>query len=621
MRKCSVLALAVLVLCLSWLPALAAEEAPLVFGILEIRGLDSLAASAFELSKAVGSPTPKEMVSMMLYGMLGSMPGMGIAPDGTVRAIAFENGTDHGGLALLLPVENNGTDYLTNLGQAGWENQAQTADGIEHFIPPEGSGLAWDEVYFLKRGATLLAAHTAAEVRKADAAMSALPPVLPVEGDVAVQIRPATLVEAFAPQIAEQMDQAFKAPGLPPEAAAMGELYLNTYLSAAKQLDEVVLGLGVASGNVNIHSRVAPVAGTTLARWMASLQTPAAAAGVVALPEALAVETINVGNLDLLAPAYFRFVEQIMKAMPASTPSPEAFARYMENEKACYAQLAGDFGIALLPPATNAPLRLAEYVALKDPSVLRSRMPEMIQSANDILKAAFAAESNVTFSIDLALGAPRDHRGIAVDKVAYTLVIPEDSAFQWPDFLPTKFDIEIAWLPDGMLASIGDPTVTDSLVDRALDGTAARLTDRPAWKTAFPDPDDNLVDAAHFALFDTLRAYLALGDAITGGSNAAMVPDGPGNLEGVSYTMDGLMNRLRFSLADVAAIGLKIADVKAKAMANMQQQMDMSGEMQIEDDDTGSASDDVSTVDEDLDDTGADVPADETPAAENPDKE
>jgi hypothetical protein len=36
-----------------------------------------------------------------------------------------------------------------------------------------------------------------------------------VEGDVAVQIRPAALADAFGPQIAEQMDKAFKDPSCP----------------------------------------------------------------------------------------------------------------------------------------------------------------------------------------------------------------------------------------------------------------------------------------------------------------------------------------------------------------------------------------------------------------------
>ena len=93
MKKWTGLILSVLILGAARLSA-QATDAPRVLALLEIRGLDSLAAAAFELSQAAGSPTPKEMVSMVLYGALGTMPGMGIPAEGTVRAVAFENGSD-----------------------------------------------------------------------------------------------------------------------------------------------------------------------------------------------------------------------------------------------------------------------------------------------------------------------------------------------------------------------------------------------------------------------------------------------------------------------------------------------------------------------------------------------
>ncbi len=273
MKKTTAILFPLLLLCVSLLPALAADS-PAVLGILEIRGLDSLSASAFELSKAGGQPMPKEMVSMVLYGMLGTMPGLGIPPNGTLRALWLDNGTEAGTTALLLPVENQGADYLSSLGQANWKNEAETADGIEHFTPPEGSGVAWNEVYFLKRGSTLVAGRNAEDVRMADAAMPSLPPILPVEGDVALQLRPAAMMDAFRPQIQEQMDKAFQSPGAPAEAAAMGALYMRGYVALANQLDHFALGLGVADGNLNIHTRVAPVDGTTLAKWFSSVRTP-----------------------------------------------------------------------------------------------------------------------------------------------------------------------------------------------------------------------------------------------------------------------------------------------------------------------------------------------------------
>ena len=557
MKKWNVLILSALVMCATWRPVSAAE-APLVLGMLEIRGLDTLAASAFELSKAAGSPMPKEMISMGLYSALGTMPGLGISPEGTVRVVAFDNGTDKGGWAILLPVENAGADYLSGLGQNGWKNESETADGLLHYVAPDDSGAAWKDWYFLKRGATLVAAQTADDARKADAATPFLPPILQVEGDMAIQIRLAALAETFAPQIAEQMDKAFKSPGLPANSAAMGDLYAKTYLAAARQVDEFVLGLGVADGHLNVHTRIAPADGTALARWLKTVQPPSASAAIVALPEALAVETMNLGDPGVLAPAYFRFFEKLMDIMPTGLDAA-VLARYLENEKTCYAQLAGDFGIALLPPTKEAPLRLAEYVALKDPSAIRAILPEMVRTATDMMAGALAEESQpMPFHFAIDLGEPREYREIAIDRLTYSFDFSGPMAGIWPAAIPTKFSAEVAWLPGGALACLGDAALTDALVDRALDGGAAPLTSRPAWQTLFPEPEANLVDVAHVALFDALRSYLALGDSIRGGTQAEQIPASSGNLESASYVFGGIMTRIRFSLADIAAVGEKV---------------------------------------------------------------
>jgi len=605
-KKWSVLILSVFVLCAAAWPVSAAE-APAPLGMLEIRGLDNLAGAAFELSKAAGQPMPKEMMSMMLYGALGTMPGMGIQPEGTLRVLWFAQEGGPGVAALLLPVENNGETLLSNLDQAGWKNESETADGLVRYIAPDGAGLAWNEVYFLKRGSTLVAGAAAADVRQAVAAMPTLPAILPVEGNVALQIHPAALAEAFRPQIEEQMDQAFQDPNLPAEAAAMGNLYLGAYLSAAKQLDACTLGLGVANGHLNFHSRVAPVAGSTLAAWLATVRAPSAASAVAALPGALFAETLNLGDLNVLGPAYFQFMDEMMKAMPAEPLGAEFMKTYMDNAKACWAQMNGDFGFALMPPTPENPLRLVEYIGLKDATILRNLTKQMVQSANEMLAAMSAkADQPMPFKLSLVSGEPREYREIPVDKLTYTLDMGGEVAAAWPKGIPTKFEIELAWVPGGVLASVGDSALTDTLVDRALDGGATPLSDLPAWKAAYPAPDKNLVDVTHFALFDILRSYVGLFDSQTGGSNAEMVPAGSGNLESTSYLVaGGLMSRLRFSLADIGAIGAKVKEAQEKAMAEMMKNMEMqesfdSGPSEGMEDEDWEMEDDES-ADEDLD--------------------
>lgn len=612
MKKWNVLLLSALALCVSLLPALAAD-APAVLGILEIRGLDSMATSAFELSKVAGSPQPREMITLGMHKLLGTMPGMGIQPNGTVRALWFDNGTDKGGEALLLPVENEGATYLNGLGEAGWKNEAETADDIQHYVAPAGtSGTIWKEIYFLKRGSTLVAGPSADDVRKADAAMPTLPPILPVEGDVGLQIRPAALIAAFGPQIAEQMDQAFQTkPGTPPEAAAMGKLYGKGYLAVAKQLEGFTLGLGVADGNLNIHSRLAPVAGTTLARWLASVKSPAAEASVVNLPGALLAETAHLGDLSLLAPAYFRYLEELMKAMPQELGT-EALKTYMDNAKTCWTQMGGDIGVALMPPTQGHPLRLAEYLSLKDAAGLRTLIGNMIQSANDLLKTMSAEYGKaMPFSLALTQGEPREYREIPVDTLAYALELGEPIASLWPQGLPTQLDLEMAWVPGGLIVSSGGNEMTEALVDRALDHTATPVSALPSWQAFFPMPETDLVDLAHVALFDTIRSYAGLVDSFTGGSNVDAIPAGAGNLDSASYlAMGGLMTRIRFSLADIAAIGQKAKEAREKARAAYQQEMQSQMEMMDAEDGTSAPMDDVEfeewTADEpDLDEAPA----------------
>ena len=567
MKRILGLLLALLILGLFPMSAPAADEAPAVLALLEIRGLDSLAKTGSELSQAFGNPTPQEAISLLLHNALGTMPGLGIPPDSTVRAIAFHSDSVRGGWAVLLPVADDGAAYLGSLAQNGWRSEAETADEILHFVAPAGGPIPLKDVYFLKREATLVAAGSARDVRRADAARLDLPPILPAEGDVVLQIRPAALAETYGPQIAEKMGAGFRNPQMPADAAAMGALYAQAYLAAARQIEECVLGFGVANGNLNLHARVAPVPGTAFARWVATVQPPAAAANVVALPDALAVEVLNLGDLQELLPDYFRFSEKMLALLPAGQ-DPAAFREYLENEKTSYAQLAGDFGFALLPPTAEFPLRFVQYAALKDAAVVRGLLPDMVRGANEMMTAVMAdTNAAMPFAIDLSLGEPREYREIAIDRLTYAFRIDGPMAALWPAAIPTKFAVELAWVPGGLLASVGDAALTETLVDRVLDGGTAPLTANPAWQALYPEPEPRLVDAAHVALFDVLRAYLAYADAATGGNRAQQVPDVSGNLATCSYVFDGLMTRIRFSLADIAAASEKIKALKAQARA------------------------------------------------------
>jgi len=587
MNKWTTLLLTLVVLCVSWMPALAAD-APTVLGIVEIRGLDSLSASAAELGQAAGQPLPKEMISMMLYGMLGTMPSMGIQPEGTLRAVLFKDEGPEPAMAILLPVEDEGKNYLSGLGAAGWENEAETAEGIQHFIAPTDSQLAWKEIYFLTRDNTLIAGPTAKSVRMTDAVLPSLPPILPVEGDLAIQIRPSIALQAYETELQASLDQTFKNPNTPAEAAAMGQLYVKAYLALAKQIDEVVFGLGVADGNLNIHQRMTPVANTTLAQWMGSIGIPSAATSVVNLPDALLAEVANVGDMNIIMSAYFRYMEEIMtllyKQVDDDGTMEEFMGTYMENAKKYWTQMDGDFGLSLLPPTKEYPLRLVEYVGLKDSSGLRDLTRQIVEDANKMMQATLAADQAPPMGIEIALGEPREYRDVPIDTLTYQLKPGAQIESMWPESVPTKLTADLAWIPNGLLLSIGDTAQTEGLLDRVLDGTSAPITQRASWKAFYPTPERNLLDVSHVAIFDTIRSYMKLVASYSDDAAGAadMIPSSPGNIETASYmAIGGMMTRLRFSLADIAAIAEKAQEIQqaqktaqAAFMEEMQMEMD-----------------------------------------------
>ncbi len=561
MKKWNLLLLSAWIVC-AGLPAAEAGE---VLGVLEVRGIENLAGAVFDLSQATGQPVPKEIVVMGLNSALGSPAGVGLEPNGTLRALWMSGDSPQGSLALQLPVLEDGTEYLSALGQAGWTTEGETGDEILHFKAPAGQSSPWSDVYVLKGERSLLAAPTAEQARQAAAALADLAPILPAEGVVVLQLRPAALIAAYEPLIQGQMNQMFQmAPGQTEEAAAVGRLYVRGYLAVGKQIEEFVLGLGVADGNLNLHTRLAPVAGRTLAKWLASLETPSAAASVVNLPGALFVETAHLGNVQLLAEPYFSYVEELLKIIPQEIPA-ESFATYMNGVRTYWAQMAGDFGIALLPPTRQNPLRLAEYVALKDPSALRSLTVQMISVANEMMTSMTSLDPNQPLKIGLTQSEPREYRDIPIDRVVYRLEPGELLAGLWPAGRTLELTAELAWLDHGVLVGVGGEDITDLLVDRALDGTTAPVSSLPAWQTFYPTPEPGLIDLSHVALFDSLRQYIALLDSVTGDESANEIPPGPGSLSSLSYlAMDGVMTRVRFSLADIAAIAQKVEEARQK---------------------------------------------------------
>ena len=545
-----------------------------MLGALEIRGIDNLASAVFDFSKAIGQPVPKEMVSLGLYGALGSMPGMGIEANGTLRAVWFAGDEEFGSVVVVIPVEGNGDNYLASLGQSGWSSEPGSKDGIVKLNAPDGTFLPWRELYLMRQGSTVVAGKTEEDVVAGAALLGEIPPILPAEGVVAKLIRPAAMVEAFRPQIGEAMDTAFRgAGGGNPEAAEVAQAYVGGYLAVAEQIDGIALGIGVADGNLNLHGRMEPVKGSLIAQWMGTLRSPSSMTAAVNLPGALFVETANLGDVNLLADPYFNFLESMLAAIPAEL-NKEDFQPYFDGVRNAWSQFDGDFGIALLPPTREKPLRLAEYAALKDPSAVRGLIAPLVENANRLIGAAMAMDAESPVELSLAQEESRDYKGIAVDRLRYRIEPGKGVEAFWPAGRSLDIEVELAWMPKGVLAGIGGAEITDMLIDRALDGNNMPVEALDAWKAFYPVPDRNLVDATHIAAFDALRGYLTLFDAISGEKSANSIPEGSGNVSSLSYlAMDGMMTRFKISLGDIAAIAAKMQEIQQKAIQSRQESL------------------------------------------------
>jgi hypothetical protein len=546
-----------------------------VMGVLEIRGMDNVAGAVLELSQAVGEPVPKEIITMGVNGLLGSPAGVGLEPNGTIRALWLDNDTPAGALALQLPVPDDGSAYLSALADSGWSSDSETADGLIHLAAPAGQFSLWPEAYALKGERTLLAAQTAGDVRAAAEAAAGLPAILPVEGVAAVQIHPAALVEAYGDRLAAQMEEAFDA--VPDEAgdtAAMGRLYIKGYLAVARQIQSFAEGIGVGDGHLSLHVDMTPVAGSRLARWVATIESPSPATGVVNLPGAIFSAAAHLGDLSLIQDPYFRYMEQLLGLMSPQM-SADAMTDYVESLKTYWEQSGSDFGLAVLTPTREAPLRMAEYLSVRNPVALRGLNARMVGAANDLIQASMAAAPSQPFTFELVAGEPREYREIPIDRLIYRLTAGPDMAEIWPEGRTLELVLEQAWLPDAVLVGIGDSGITDQLVDRALDGTATPVSDLDAWKAFFPRPEPGLLEMAHASVFDGLREYLGLLDSVTAAEMAQAIPAGRGNLSWLSYRSPaGIRARMRFGLDDLGAITRKVQEAQERGRAAAQAQME-----------------------------------------------
>jgi hypothetical protein len=530
------------------------EGSPTVLGILEIRGLDNLVEAAAELSTALGNPNAKDLYSRVAYRAFGSFPGGGLAGDETIRVVMLSQGLATQTVVLLLPNMAGHPDYLSDWEQMGWVHVSETADGVRHFQNQQGPGLwGMNSVYALSYGDQLIIGASTTDIRQVERILSDLPPILPAEGVVVMQINysvVADLLESALPAVFEKMSGA-------QSGAKMAEgmqSYFHWYLRLLKQLKTGVLGLGIADEHLNFHVRMEALPESTLAKWMASVQEPSEQMAAVNLPGAFWVQTLHAGEPRYLDESYFAML-RALSGMSPKEGNPEFYQNYLAFLKNVEELDDGHSGFAFFPPLPGEPIRFVHYIGLKDStrfSHLIQQLPSFFTEAMVPSIAGGLEGEMPTFALDL--DEPRQYQDIPIEALRLSIQLPETGDAPIPAGFPTNLQGEIAYLPTGAVFSIGESNLMNQVLDHLLDEKFTPVENLASWKAFFPSPEDNRFFVMHMDLFEAARSYSKFLGMLNVPDFSAYLPASPGSLDGYGYRENNaFMSRFRFRLADIAA--------------------------------------------------------------------
>lgn len=585
-----------------------------VLGIVEVRGINNLADTASEFAEAIQLPFDQDSISEALFGFLQAPEGKGLEPNGTFRLLWLNTNGEENEMAILLPVPDDGSDFIAQLIEAGWTVQSDPDETpLRLDAPPGAFRTIGTELYFIQRDHLLILANQRGTVQLAAEEADDLPGILPVEGVVAAQLYPAKILEILGESLVENMEKTIDAMQSDRDRAkALPQLYARGYIAVARQLESFAQGLTVANNNLALHTHAVPVADSLLARWCATLESPSATSAVANLPGALISVAMHQGDIQLLTSAYLRYYEAVMTII-AEEAMAEAGAEYIEILRETQALGISEAAMALLPPTRKTPVNLVQVNTCQDTAAMRQLNTRSMELAtktvpSDLLKA------DVPFEVTIQQDTPREYRDIPIDRATCRLTFTE--AADWIGGAGFFLDIPIeqAWLPKAAISTIGGgAAVTEQLIDRALDGTATPISDIAAWAAAYPRPESDRISMGYFAMFETLRAYTALFDSVADTNHAEAIPDSPGNLATFSYrSQNGLSARLRFPLADIASL-VRSANESAerKRKAYLAEQQEFMRQLEEEGFDFQMLDDDDDDEDWDDDDDDSDDDADE----------
>ena len=535
-------------------PALRAEPVPLVH--CEIRGLDCLGEKVQEISARFDSPVPSDSFQSAVLNFLGTPFGLGLELSRNFRIHAFSK-ADDAILCLELPTSGEGAEtYLATIARNWREIPADDASysplapGFRRFqTGPFGTFLLAPG----ERTALLMLDTDADTALRVKNAVAALPPVLPVQGDVAVWFPD---VAAVGERVSDALEDLLGANGIARIADA-GDA------PAPSLFADTALGLAVGDGRLALQTRATPRPGLP-AEIAASIAPVSPAARALDFPGALCFYC----GSDLHA-----FINPALEGDSLAVSLPKAVgSRFGPSVNAALARIGAfaeshagtDYAFALLPPAPGESLRAYAFLSLVDVPAVRDAFARLVARIN----ARFAASScEHILACEGDPATPFALQRLSLTPAGVDRVCKRLDKMGLSGLAPlARKSVSLAWRDDGVLAST---TAPDALLALALamqrPGEPPAPTDTPAFRALFPSlPDAPCNCVFSLSLFDLVRAYARplaakIGDpALLADveSVLAALPATPGFFAEEDHLEDGIaVSNSRIGLDDFAAIG------------------------------------------------------------------
>lgn len=546
-------------------PALRAEPAPLAH--LEIRGLDCLGDKVQELSGLLGKPVSSDTFQSAILNFIGTPFGLGLELSRNFRLHFFwdedDDAANDDAICLELPTSGEGAEtYLATLARNWHEPTGDNyADDLPSGFRRFDSGIFGPVLVApCERTALLLLDSPADSALRVKNAVAALPPVLPVQGDIALWTPD---VAAAGERISDIFSKGFA-----------GNLLQSGDDSSTTLFADAAVGLAAGDGRLSLQTRATPRPGapTDLA---ASIGPVSPAARALNIPGALCFfcgSDLCAVNPDIGCASLADLLPENFGPL-FGTSGNDALARIGAFTDS---HVGTDYAFALLPPAPGESLRAYAFLSLLDAPAVRDAFARLVAKIN----ARFAACScEHVLRLEGDPGGPFALQRLSLTPAGIDRVRKRLEKLGLGGLAPlAEKSLSLVWRDDGVLAST---TAPDALLAFALalqcPAEPPAPTDTPAFRALFPSiPEYPCNQAVSCALFDIARAYARpfaakIGDpALLADAETflAGLPATPGFFASEDHLENGVaVSNTRMALADVFSAVRQLLPLVQKAFA------------------------------------------------------